>query len=324
MPGVAHVFRDPARQGTHTHITVADDERYVLKRYSDLAPNPSFAHAISSVDLLRKGADAEETSLYLFTGSSSIPASDNRRMIPYCLLNGRAEVPFVQDFHGDFLRLTLPAGPGGTMVVNDLTTHAFNDKAMSMMLVNRWRHGRQEQTISARNTFTAGWNFAFMGLIPIVQLLLGGGVAISRIQDPVFSWLPFPPPSQSLATNYAYMAVSQWFVFHASGFGMNAWLLFYLRLGRDTAGQLELNVVDMDRYVWPGTGQGELYTALDGAKGGIISALQDVGTLIIGTLSHTPCSDVYLLPGTQPNVRATAQASAHGNALEDVTIVLEK
>jgi hypothetical protein len=156
-----------------------------------------------------------------------------------------------------------------------------------------------------------------------MQLVLGGGVAISRIHDPVFSWFAFPPPNQPLPTNYTYMLVSQWFVFHAWGIGVNAWMMFYVRVGRDGNGKVELNVVDLDFYVWPGTGQAQMITALAGAKNGIMSALQGVSTLILGNVSGTICDDVYLLPGTQPNVPAKANASAQGSALNDVTIVLE-
>jgi hypothetical protein len=41
----------------------------------------------------------------------------------------------------------------------------------------------------------------------------------------VFTWLAFPPPNQALATNYTYMVVSQWVVFHAWGIGVNVWLM---------------------------------------------------------------------------------------------------
>ena len=63
--------------------------------------------------------------------------------------------------------------------------------------------------------------------------------------------------------------------------------------------------------------------ALAGAKNGIMSALQAVSTLVLGNVKGTVCNDVYLLPGTQPNTRATANASAQGSALNDVTIILE-
>ena len=178
----------------------------------------------------------------------------------------RANSGFV-DFHGEFLRVTLPPGGAGASSVDDLATAAFDDKTNSLLLVDRWRNGATEETVSAANTFTAGWDAAFLGLIPLLQLLLGGGVAISRVQDPVFSWIAFPPSSDpTLATNYTYMLASQWFVFHASGIGVNAWLMFYFRLGRDANGKVELDVVDMDYYVWPGTGQGQMQTALSGAR----------------------------------------------------------
>jgi hypothetical protein len=322
VPSTATVFHDSSERGNHVTLTLADNERYALKHLSELSPS-ALAFAISSVSLSRKGSNGEELSLYLFTGNTQIPPWDNRRMIPYVLLNLRAAMPFIEDFHGDFLRLTLPGGHSGAFNVDDLTIAAFNDKTTSLMLVNRFRNGKREKTVSARATFTAPWDAAFMGLIPVMQLLLGGGVGISRVQDPVFSWLAFPAASQSLPTNFTYMTVSQWFTFNSWGIGVNAWLMFYLRLALDSSGKVEVNVVDMDRYVWPGTGQGEMYQAIDGAKGGIISALQSVSSLILGLVTGTTCDDIYLLPGTQPNSIAAGNASAHGNALDDVTIVLE-
>ena len=54
-----------------------------------------------------------------------------------------------------------------------------------------------------------------------------------------------------------------------------------------------------------------------------MSALQTVSTLVLGNVTGTVCDDVYLLPGTQPNTKATTNATAKGSALDDVTIVLE-
>jgi hypothetical protein len=229
---------------------------------------------------------SSESSLYLFTGQTLTGFGDYRRLIPQTLLNQRVQAPFV-DFHGDFLRITLAPGAAGTSSIADLATAAFNDKATSLMLVDRWKNGANETTVSAANTFTAGWDLAFLAVIPAAQLLLGGGVAISRVQDPVFSWLAFPPPNQMLPTNYTYMVASQWFVFNAWGIGVNAWLMFYFRLGRDGNGKVELNVVDMDYYVWSGTGQGQMQTALSGAKNGIMSALQAVSSLVLGNVTGT-------------------------------------
>jgi hypothetical protein len=315
------VSRDPGGGGGGATLGLSDSQRYDLRRFSDLSPN-ALAFSISSANVSRQATHDSESSLYLFTGQTPTTNTDLRRRIPQTLLDLRVQSPFV-DFHGDFLRITLPPGAAGTSGFNDLTVAAFNDMATSVMLVDRWRNGVQEETVSAANTFTAGWDTAFLAILPTAQLLLGGGVAISRFQDPVFSWIAFPPPSQMLPTNYTYMLLSQWFVFNAWGIGVNAWLMFYFRLGRDGNGKVELNVVDMDYYVWPGTGQGQMMTALEGAKHGIMSALQTVSTLVLGNVKGTVCDDVYLLPGTQPNTKATVNASAQGSALNDVTIILE-
>ena len=317
----ATVSRDPGGGGGGVTLGLSDSQRYDLRRFSDLSPN-ALTFSISSASVARRATHDSESSLYLFSGQTPTSNGDLRRLIPQTLINLRVQSPFV-DFHGDFLRITLPPGAPGTSDIDDLTVAAFNDKATSVMLVDRWRNGIQEETVSAANTFTAGWDAAFLAVIPIAQVLLGGGVAISKVQDPVFSWIAFPPPNQALPTNYTYMLAAQWFVFNAWGIGVNAWLMFYFRLGRDGNGKVELNVVDMDYYVWPGTGQGQLMSALAGAKNGIMSALQTVSTLVLGNVKGTICDDVYLLPGTQPNTRAAANASAQGSALNDVTIILE-
>jgi hypothetical protein len=317
----ATVSRDPGGGGGGVTLGLSDSQRYDLRRFSDLSPD-ALTFSISSASVSRRVTHDSESSLYLFSGQTPVSSGDLRRLIPQTLLSLRVRSPFV-DFHGDFLRITLPPGAAGTSGLDDLTAAAFNDKATSVMLADRWRNGVQEETVSAANTFTAGWDAAFMAVIPIAQVLLGGGVAISKIQDPVFSWIAFPPPSQALPTNYTYMLAAQWFVFNAWGIGVNAWLMFYLRLGRDGNGKVELNVLDMDYYVWPGTGQGQLMNALDGAKNGIMSALQAVSTLVLGNVKGTVCDDVYLLPGTQPDIRAATNASAQGSALNDVTIILE-
>jgi hypothetical protein len=317
----ATVSRDPGGAGAAVTLGLTGAQRYDLRRFSDLSPD-ALAFSISSASVSRIATRNSESSLYLFTGQTLTASGDYRRLIPQTLLNLRVQSPFV-DFHGDFLRVTLPPGAAGTSSIADLATAAFNDKATSLMLVDRWRNGVKETTVSAANTFTVGWDAAFMAVIPIAQLLLGGGVAISRVQDPVFSWLAFPPPNQPLPTNYSYMVASQWFVFNAWGIGVNAWLMFYFRLGRDGNGKVELNAIDMDYYVWPGTGQGQMQTALGGAKNGIVSALQAVSSLVLGNVTGTVCDDVYLLPGTEPDTQATTNASAKGSALDDVTIVLE-
>jgi hypothetical protein len=317
----ATVSRDPGGAGAAVALSLTGAQRYDLRRFSDLSPD-ALVFSISSASVSRQATHSSESSLYLFTGQTSTAYGDYRRLIPQTLLNQRVQAPFV-DFHGDFLRITLPPGAAGTSSIADLATAAFNDKATSLMLVDRWRNGAKETTVSTTNTFTAGWDAAFLAVIPVAQILLGGGVAISRIQDPVFSWLAFPPPNQNLPTNYTYMVASQWFVFNAWGIGVNVWLMFYLRLGRDGNDKVELNVVDMDYYVWPGTGQGQMLSALGGAKNGIMSALQAVSSLVLGNVTGTVCDDVYLLPGTQPDTKAITNASAQGSALNDVTIVLE-
>lgn len=315
----ATIARDLAGAGPTVTLSLTGNQRYDLRRFSDLAAAGLVASA-SSASLFRQ--ENSEVSLYLFSPQAAISANDLRRLIPQSLLLMRAGAPPFADFQGDFVRLTLPPGTANTFKVDDLTSVGFNDRTTSAMLVSRWTGGAQEETVSVSNTFTNPWNDAFLGLIPLAQLLLGGGVAISKIQDPVFTWLPFPPATQSLPTNYAYVVVSQWFVFNAWGIGINVWLMLYLRLGRDGNSKVEVNVVDMDYYVWPGTGQGEMMNALSGAKNGIMSALQTASTLVFTNVTGTVCDDVYLLPGTQPNVKATETASAHGAGLSDVTIVL--
>jgi hypothetical protein len=292
-----------------------------MRGFGDLNPT-ALALSISSAAISRKAAGTSEASLYLFQGQTSIGPGDYRLMVPQAVLVSRVGNPFL-DFHGDFLRLTLPGGPtGGSNRMDDLTDAGFNDKTTSVMLVERWQNGAHEETVSAANTFTFGWDAALLGLLPLAQLLLGGGVAISRFQDPVFSWLAFPPTNSGFPTNFTYMVLSQWFVFHASGIGVNVWLVFYFRLGLDGNSKVELNVIDMDYYVWPGTGQGQMMNALQGAKNGIVSALQTLATPILGNVKGTVCDDVYLLPGMQPNAATNTNASARGSALTDVTIVL--
>jgi hypothetical protein len=318
----ATIARDLAGAGPEVTLGLSGNQRYDLRRISDLSPDAlAFSASSASVSRHRTAGSDSEPSLYLFSGNTSITPGDLRRSIPQMLLMVRTQSPF--DFLGDFVRLTLPPGRANTFRVDDLTSVGFNDKTTSAILVNRWRGGAREETVSAATTFTAGWDGAFKIVIPILQVILGGGVAISANQDPVFTWLPFPPGTQTLPTNYVYMVVSQWFVFNAWGIGVNAWVMFYLRLGRDNNSKLELNVVDMDYYVWPGTGQGQMMSTLSGAKSGIVSALQTASSLILGNVKGTVCDDVYLLPGTQPNVKANVNASAQGAGLSDVTIVLE-
>jgi hypothetical protein len=320
MPSAANLFRDVSRAGPHAQITLAQNKRYAIRRLSELTP-AGLAHAISSVELSQKTSEGDQASLYLFLGSSSkVNNWDYQHSIPYAMLNARSPIPFVQDFHGDFLRLTLPSS-SGSFTIDDLRTRQFNDKTSSVMLVDRWKNGKPEKTISARSTFTLGWNGFFLAAIPIIQFIVGG-VAISRIQDPLFTWAAFPT-SPNLTDSDIYLVASQWFVFHASGIGMNVWLQLYLRFSV-SSGRLVINVVDMDRYVWPGTGQGQMYQALDGNKGSIISGLQTASTALLQTDPlHIACDDVYLLPGTQPDSKATVNESSLGDALDDVTIVLE-
>lgn len=328
----AKVFHDTSLGGRSASLSLTGSQRYDLKRLVDLSPS-GLVHAIRSAELghgFLHSSGSAESSLYLFSGLSPVASSDYRRSIPYAMLNTRATVPFMQDFHGEFLRLTIPAsgGPGKaghfatSLVVNDLQTHLFAGRATSVMLANRWIDGKTEKTVSATNTFSAGWDVGLSLAILVIQVLLGGGVAIAKIGDPVFTWTAFPTNSPNLPDNYSYLAISQQLVFNASGFGVNVWLIFYCRLSVNGTGQVVLDFVDMDRYVWPGTGQGEVYQAIDGAKGGIMSALQTVSTLVLG-LTDTFCDDVYLLPGTQPDTPAITNASALGDALNDVTIVLE-
>ena len=246
----AELFRDPLRGGTNTKLSLpaaSGDQRYEWKRFSELAPN-DLVSTISSASLTRTEADGGESSLFLFAGSSSIPNTDYRRSVPYAMLNMRAPLPFIQDFHGDFLRMTLHGGSPTNQIVNDLSLHSFNDRTTSALLVDRWRGGRPEETISVADTFTAPWKAALTMITFVAQFAIGG-VSITAIQDPVFTWVAHPPATPNVPNNYVYLVVSQWFVFHAWGIGMNAWLMFYLRLSRDGTGMLELNVVEMDRYV---------------------------------------------------------------------------
>jgi hypothetical protein len=323
----AEAFRDPSLAGTSTRLTLPSatgDKRYDLKRYADISSAGLF-HAISSVRISRSGSDCER-SLYLFGGSSTtIPNTDLRRHVPYMMLNLRAPLPYIQDFHGDFLRVTLRAGgTSGETVVNDLASHSFGDRTTSVMLVDRWRDGKPETTISASDTFTFGWKTALAGVIPVIQFALGGGVAIAQIGDPVFTWVAFPPATPNVPNNFTYLILSQWFVFHAWGIGVNAWLMLYLRLSRDEgSGKLQLNIVDLDRYVWPGTGQGQMMSAIDSAKAGIMSGLSNAVGLILGNLAQVRCDDVYLLPGKQPNTKAALDGIVLQDAMSDVTIVLE-
>lgn len=310
----AAVFRDTSRSGTTLSLALPAGQRYEKRRLLDLMP--SLVHTIRSVELR---AGEAEASLYLFAGNSQVPNGDWRRFIPYSVLQSYATVPFMSDFHGDFLRLTVPGG-GPPFVVDDLTTLSFQGRTTSLMLVNRWMTGKQERTISARSTFTAPWDLTLSLAIYPIQVALGGGVAISRIQDPVFTWLAFPT-RPGLVNTDCYMVVSQWFVFNAWGIGINVWLLFYLHFSVDN-NRLALDIVDMDRYVWPGTGQGQVMQAIDGNKGMIISALQGLSTLAFQNIT-TGCDDVYLLPGTQPHLQATGDESEADDALNDVSIVLE-
>jgi hypothetical protein len=320
----ATVFRDPKEGGAKVALGLTGSQRYDLRRFSDLAPD-ALIFSASSASVSRSRVNDSESSLYLFSGNSLFGPADYRLQIPQALLVMRVGSPWI-DFHGDFLQITLPGGPAGSFSFDDLSTAGFNDKTTSVMLVNRWRNGAREETVSAAATFTAPWNFAFEGIIPVIQFFLGGGVAIAKVQDPVFSWIAFPPPNQNLATNFTYMVVSQWFVFNSWGIGVNAWLQFYLRLGLDEDHKLQVNIVDMDFYVWPGTGQGQLMDALSGAKNSIISTLQTTSFIvaaIVENLPGTTCDDVYLLPGTQPDTKATTNGSAKGISLSDVTIVFE-
>jgi len=241
------------------------------------------------------------------------------------MLNARAPLPFIQDFHGDFLRMTHAEGRGrvAAQEISDLAQRSFDNRTTSVMLVNRFRGGKPETTVSASDTFTASWRLVLAALIPAVQFAMGGGVAIFQMEDPVFTWVAFPPNTPNVPDNYVYMVLSQWFVFHTSGIGINAWLMMYLRLSRDSGGKLEINVVELDRYVWPGTGQGQVSAAIDGAKASIMSAFSNVAGIFLGSLTQVHCDDVYLLPGKQPNDPATRDGVVLQDALSDVTIVLE-
>jgi hypothetical protein len=313
----AKVFRDTSRRGVNLTLSLGAGKRYETRRLLDLLPL-GLLHAISSLQLAG-GSGAAESSLYLFAGNSSIPNWDYRRLIPYALLNQYATVPFMMDFHGDFLRVAVP-GTSTPLVVDDLRAFMFQGRTTSLMLVDRWKTGKQEQTISATNTFTFLWDVALSLAIYPIQVVLGGGVAISRNYDPVFTWLAFPSRPGLVSTD-TYMVLSQWFTFNASGIGVNVWLLFYLNFNVSN-NRLGLDIVDMDSYVWPGTGQGQVMAALAGAKGGILSALQGVSTLFLQNIP-TGCDDVYLLPGKQPHLPATQDAFERDDALNDVTIVLE-
>ena len=213
MPSTADLFRDVFRSGPRTQLSLAQDKRYANLRFFDLSP-ASLVLAISSLDLSQQTTEGDQASLYLFLGSSPVSNSDFRRSVPHLLLNMRASVPFMQDFHGEFLRLTLPSG-NGSFTVDDLRTRQFNDKTTSVMLVDRWKHGKEEKTISARSTLTLPWvgfmNVAIMGIQAAVK-----GVAISAVQDPLFTWAAFPR-SATLTDSDVYMVVSQWLLFHASG-----------------------------------------------------------------------------------------------------------
>ncbi len=327
MPAVATVFLDPSDAGTSTTLSLPSTpgaDRYAWKRFTELSPS-GLAFSISSARLSRNRPSDAESSLYLFGGSSpAILNTDLRQNIPYALLNTHAPFPFIQDFHGEFLRISLhPGTRRAEEDIPDLSLHSFNNRTTSMMLVDRWKDGKPETTISASDTFTLGWKAALSVILPVAQLLLGGGVAIMQIQDPVFTWVAHPTNTPNVPNNFIYLVLSQWFTFHASGIGVNAWLMFYLRLSRDSAGKLEVNVVEMDHFVWPGTGQGQMNNALDGAKGGIMSALSGSSTLILGSLAQVHCDDVYLLPGKQPNTKATQNGIVRQDAMSDVTIVLE-
>lgn len=331
MVSTATLFHDLSKAGISTTLALGSsetDNRYELRRFTELS-QPGLAFSISCATLSRGRVvgDSTEASLYLFGGNSvTIPYTDLRRSIPNVMLNMRAPLPFIQDFHGDFLRMTLhphARGQDATQEINDLGLHQFNDRTTSAMLVNRFRGGKPETTISASDTFTLGWKAVLSLIIPITQVALGGGVAIFQIQDPVFTWVAFPPATPNVPNNYVYMVLSQWFVFHASGIGVNVWLMVYLRLARDNSGKLAVNVVELDRYVWPGTGQGQMYTAIDGAKASIMSGLSNAAGLILGDLAQVHCDDVYLLPGKQPNAPATQDGIVLQDAMSDVTIVLE-
>src|SRR5438874_266672 len=128
----AKVFRDTSRRGVSASLSLAADQRYDVKRFlDDLAPS-GLAHAISSVELSHGGSDGgAESSLYLFAGNSQVQSADYRRSIPYSVLNMRTRMPYIQDFHGAFLRLTLPSG-STPFIVDDLRAHSFNDKTTSL------------------------------------------------------------------------------------------------------------------------------------------------------------------------------------------------
>lgn len=319
MLSAAVVFLDVSQRGaSNLSFSVANNQRLVAKRFFDLSKD-GFAHTISSVKIHNKGT---ESSLYLFDGTSQIPRSDYRRFVPYMVIGSTFPVPwpFMLDFHGDFLRLTIAADADTPCTVDDLRTYGFNDRTASLILVSRWKN--DEQTISARNTFTLPWNLAIDHILIPLTIAAQPGLNISRIGDPVFTWLAFPNVRRKeFSKTKTYMVVSQWFVFHAGGIGINVWLLFYCDFSVKN-NSLQLNIVDLDRYVWPGTGQGQMQQTIDDNKGTILNTIQMVATLLLRFIPSS-CDGVYLLPGTASGSKATRDEAVLGDVFDDVTVVLE-
>ena len=188
----ATVSRDPGGAGAKTTLGLSGSQRYDLRRLSDLSPN-ALSLTISSASVSRGAAHDSESSLYLFSGQTLTGYGDFRRSIPQTLLIMRANSGFV-DFHGEFLRVTLPPGAAGASSVDDLATAAFDDKTNSLLLVDRWRNGATEETVSAANTFTAGWDAAFLGLIPSCSSCSGAASPSAESKTPCSAGSPSHPP----------------------------------------------------------------------------------------------------------------------------------
>jgi hypothetical protein len=256
-----------------------------------------------------------EASLYLFDGYSN--EQDHRRLVPWSMLGGQSFIEGVE-FHGGFLCITKPENASDRFYVNDLRPWAFDNRTRSVMLVSQW-HEREER-LSVRKIFTYPWTLVWDNAVRPALLSAMPGANIARAADPHFTWLAFPRRS-GFSESRAYLVASQWVVIHASGIGMNAWLMFFLDL-HVQGKHLKIDIVDFGYYVSPGTGQGQLMDALEKQKGSIMSVAQIfAGTLF--SLIPSECDDVYLLPGDQTGARPRTPEIRIGNALDDVTIVLE-
>jgi hypothetical protein len=212
------------------------------------------------------------------------------------------------DYTGNFVQLSKAAGGE--------QDYWHSGPAQSAMLIASNNQGHSEDRVSFENLFRAEWD-SFLD-----QKL--SGTNVSREGDPLLTWQMFPQNDQWLSPGETYLRIHQplhitmpwyWSDYSAS---VDYNVILYI----DGSGLLNAWVADYEWWVEPGAKASKIGDQLGPEAQAGMSALQTAinSKLALADLAG-PFSDVYLLPGWQPEPVGTT--AFFGNTSTDITIVLQ-